>query len=130
MAPQKIINESKPKKRFLDFSKIQFSVNWASGITILSLLIYAITMYLTNKSLQSKVESQGITIESQGKTIEALGGTVNTLKGSQDVFSNAMQQIMLNSPGELKYRIEQLEKRSGINSDATPNKQFQNSRPQ
>ena len=119
-----------PKTKFFDFSKIQFSVNWASGITIVSLLIYGITMFLTNKSLQSKVESLEKSNSSLSTAVETLGGTVNTLKGSQDVFSNAMQQMMINSPGELKYRIEQLEKRSGVNSDANPNREFQNSRPQ
>ena len=119
-----------PKTKFFDFSKIQFSVNWASGITIVSLLIYGITMFLTNKSLQSKVESLEKSNSSLSTAVETLGGTVNTLKGSQDVFSNAMQQMMINSPGELKYRREQLEKRSGVNSDANPNREFQNSRPQ
>ena len=119
-----------PKKKFFDFSKIQFSVNWASGITIVSLLVYGITMFLTNKSLQSKVESLEKSNSSLSTAVETLGGTVNTLKGSQDVFSNAMQQMINNSPGELKYRIEQLEKKTGVNSDANPNREFQNSRPQ
>lgn len=118
-----------PKKKFLDFSKIQFSVNWASGITIVSLLVYAITMYIDNKGLKSKIEGLENSNKALTTTVETLGGTVNTLKGSQDVFSNAMQQMMINSPGELKYRIEQVERRIGINSDATPNREFQNSKP-
>ena len=117
------------KKKLLDFSNIQFKVNWASGLTLVSLLVYAITMYLDNKGLQGEIDGLKDNNKSLSSTVKALSETVNVLKGSQDVFSNAVQQMIVNSPGELKYRIDQLEKKVGINSDNKPTSEFVNIHP-
>lgn len=102
---------------------MEFKVNWASGTTIVTLLVGIITLYMTNQGLKGKVDSLEKNNISLTATVQTLSATVNTLKGSQSIMDNALVQFMQNSPGELKYRIERLEnimeQRFGAAPDAT-----------
>ena len=115
----------------LDFSKIEFRVNWASASTIVTLLVGIITLFMTNQNLKGKVDGLQKSNEALNTTIQTLSATVNTLKGSQDITNNAISLFMNNPPQEIKYRVERLEDRVfGSNAPAmTPPTQFENKKP-
>lgn len=122
-----------PKKFDLDFSKISFNINWASGSIIVTLLITVITLYTTNKGLQSKVDDLQKSNTTLTSTVNTLSATVNVLKGSQEITNSAISAFMQNPTSELKYRLEQLEQivqqRLGVNLNTTPQKPFTNIAP-
>ena len=100
---------TKKGKFNLDFSKIKFEINWASGTTIVTLLIAVITFYFNNKSLQGKITDLQSSNGSLNTTVKTLSETVNVLKGSQEITNGAIQAFMQNPPSELKYRLDRLE---------------------
>ena len=112
----------------LDFSKLEFKINWASGVTIVTLLSTVIGLYITNKGLQSEIESVKKNNGTLTTTVGTLSTTVNTLQGSQEVTSKAIEIFMQNPTNELKYRIEKLEDRLNIKETET-NKPFTNALP-
>lgn len=104
--------ERKPteKKKILDFSKLKFETNWASATTIVTLLVAVITLYMNNSSLKGELVGIKKSNESLSQTVNTLSESVSALKGSQEITSKAIAIFMENPTGELKYRIENLEK--------------------
>ena len=102
--------KSTESKKVLDFSKLKFETNWASATTIVTLLVAVITLYMNNSSLKGELEGIKKSNESLYKTVNTLSESVSALKGSQEVTSKAISIFMENPTGELKYRIENLEK--------------------
>lgn len=104
--------EKKPteNKKILDFSKLKFETNWASATTIVTLLVAVITLYMNNSSLKGELDGIKKSNESLNKTVNTLSESVSALKGSQEITSKAISIFMENPTGELKYRIENLEK--------------------
>jgi len=94
----------------IDFSKLKFEFSWSTAVIVVGLLTSTITLVLQNKGLSSNVKDLKTEVNS-------LTSTISTLKGSQDITNNAINQFMMNPPGELKYRIEALEKKLNISNN-------------
>jgi uncharacterized protein YoxC len=115
----------------IDFGALEFKVNWASASTIVTLLVAVITLFMTNKSLKNQVDGLSKSNETLTKTVSTLGESVSTLKGAQEITAKAIEIFMLNSPQEIKYRVEELEKRvfPGNTKPVESSKPFTNNKP-
>jgi len=100
----------KKTTKMIDFSKLKFETNWASATTIVTLLVAVITLYLNNNSLKGELDGIKQSNKSLTQTVSTLSESVSALKGSQEITSKAISIFMENPTGELKYRIENLEK--------------------
>lgn len=100
--------------KLLNLDKLEFKINWASGTTIVTLLVGVITLYMTNQNLNDKIDGLEKNNQTLTTTVGTLSESVNILKGSQSSITNAMTLFLENPPGELKYRIERVEQKLGI----------------
>lgn len=100
----------KKTTKMIDFSKLKFETNWASATTIVTLLVAVITLYFNNNSLKGELDGIKQSNKSLTQTVSTLSESVSALKGSQEITSKAISIFMENPTGELKYRIENLEK--------------------
>jgi hypothetical protein len=110
----------------IDFSKIKLEFSWSSIVIIVGLLTTCITFVVKNNGLTDNIKS----LKDDVKTLNT---TVLTLKGSQDITNNAITQFMQFPPGEMRYRIEALEKAlryaDVVVPDAEANIPFKNAKP-
>lgn len=113
----------------INFDKIKFEVNWASGATIVTLLVAVITLYMNNNNLKDQVDGLSKSNEALTKSVNSLGESVSALKGAQDVTSKAISIFMENPPSELKFRIDRLENLIGAPKAQQVTKPFNNSVP-
>lgn len=103
-----------------DLSKIQFTTNWASASALVVLLIAAVTLYVQNTTMSDKLDTVVVANKDLKDAFNALNDNVHMMDGTNKVLSDAVTQMMLTSPSELKYRIEVIEHRLGIDSNIQP----------
>jgi hypothetical protein len=114
----------------IDFNKIEFRTNWASGSLIVGLLVYVIMLSSDNKTLKDgqaelKAENKELRSTQTGLLI-----SVGILDGCKAQLERANDEILKNSPADLKRRIENLEKINGVdNTSVKINKPFINKIP-
>jgi hypothetical protein len=87
----------------IDFNKLKLEFGWQSIVIIFGLLTTTITFVVKNNQLNESLKSLK-------EDVKSLNTTVMTLKGSQDITNSAINQMMQYPAGELRYRIESLEK--------------------
>lgn len=113
--------EKKKKVFNFDFKDVKFQVNWASGITIVTLLAATITFYIQNKTLK---ESNS-TLKTTVRTLEK---TVATLEGTQKGILQAIGQVQNYSPSLIEWRLRTIEGKLNI-SFSPSNEEFTNAQP-
>jgi hypothetical protein len=94
----------------LDISKLNFQMNWSTATVVISLLISTITLYINNKDLKDKVTDLNKSVSSINSSVETLSVVVSKLQGSQETTNSAIHDFIQSPIGEVKYRVEQLEK--------------------
>lgn len=113
----------------LNFTKINFQLNWASGVVIVTLLISTITLYLNNVALESKIDSLDKNISKLSECVQQMSKSVSTLQGSQEMTNKAISLFMENPPSEIKYRIEKIEELVFNKPIPKPTRSFSNRTP-
>ena len=93
----------------IDFEKLKFELNWASGIVIVTLLVSTITLYLNNKSLEDKIDSMDKNITKLSESVQELSKSVNILNGSDRKTSEFIGESVKHPPSEFIYRLDRIE---------------------
>lgn len=65
--------------------------------------------FVENKSLKTGVDTLKQSNKELRQNYQTLNETVSGIKQAQDVVNNTLRSFVDNPPGELKYRIQQLE---------------------
>ena len=87
------------KIKLLDYTKIKFVTNWASGVALVGAITWAVTVTVQNKGYKTKIDTQGV-------TIRTLDQTVNTLRGSMETVNNVIRAFTENPPSALEAKID------------------------
>lgn len=90
--------------KLLNLEKIQFKINWASGVTLFAAIVAAVYFYVENQGYKAKINS----IPDLKKTINEQAKAISALESSNTTFNNTIQAFMANPPSAMKAEINAL----------------------